>query len=408
MLELTDSVKKVFKETANQLKGAARRRFQAQIVMELGYGGQLLAQKELGWDRNTIRKGIKELTSGISCIDNYSARGRWKVEEHLPNLLEDIKKLVDFQSQTDPSFKSQRLYTRLTASQVRKLLIDKFGYTDEQLPTEETMRVKLNDLGYRLKRVAKVLPQKKFPETDAIFEQLAIVNQSALDDPSILRLSLDAKARVDIGYFDRGGKNRVVTETEDHNFHPKTTVTPYGIFLPELDELFLYFTESNVTSDFIVDVLEDFWKSESWRFSSIKTLIINQDNGTDNNSRRTQFMKRIVEFVHEYQLNIRLAYYPPYHSKYNPIERVWGILENSWNGSILDEVATALKFAQNMTWKGKNPVVKLVTQTYETGVTLTKEAMSAVEKQIERLTNSEHEKFPDLGKWFVDICCGST
>ena len=224
-----------------------------------------------------------------------------------------------------------------------------------------------------------------------------------------MRLSLDAKARVDIGCFDRGGKNRVVRETEDHNFHPKTTVTPYGIFLPELDELFLYFTESHVTSDFIVDVLEDFWKSESWRFPSIKTLIINQDNGTDNNSRRTQFMKRIVEFVHQYQLNIRLAYYPPYHSKYNPIERVWGILEKSWNGSILDEVETALNFAKNMTWKGKHPVVvKLITQTYETGVKLTNKSMSAIEEQIERLTNSTNEKFPNLGKWFVDICCGST
>ena len=96
-----------------------------------------------------------------------------------------------------------------------------------------------------------------------------------------------------------------------------------------------------MTSDFIVDVIEDFWKSERWRFPSIKTLILNQDNGTDNNSRRPQFMKRIVEFVHQYHLNIRLAYYPPYHSKYNPIERVWGILENSWNRSILDEVETA-------------------------------------------------------------------
>ena len=161
LIELTDSVKKVFKETASQLKGAARRRFQAQIVMELGYGGQLLAQKELGWDRNTIRKGIKELTTGITCVDNYSQKGRWKTEEHLPTLLEDIKKLVDSQSQTDPSFKSQRLYTRLTASEVRKLLIEKFSYRNEQLPTEETIRVKLNYLGYRLKRVAKVLPQKK-------------------------------------------------------------------------------------------------------------------------------------------------------------------------------------------------------------------------------------------------------
>ncbi len=160
-IQLTDSLKNLLKETATQLKGAARRRFQAQTVMGLGYGGQLLAQEELGWDRNTIRKGIKELTSGITCVDNYSGKGRYKAEEHLPSLLEDIKKLVDSQSQTDPSFKSQRLYTRLTASQVRKLLIEQLSYNDEELPTEETIRIKLNHLGYRLKRVAKVLPQKK-------------------------------------------------------------------------------------------------------------------------------------------------------------------------------------------------------------------------------------------------------
>jgi len=223
-----------------------------------------------------------------------------------------------------------------------------------------------------------------------------------------LRLSLDAKARVNIGSFDRGGRNRVPTETEDHDFQAKTTVTPYGIFLPELDELFLYLTESKVTSDFIVDILEDFWKAESWRFPEIKTLVLNQDNGPENNSRRTQFMKRIVEFAHKYQLNIRLAYYPPYHSKYNPIERTWAALENHWNGSILDEIETALNFAKNMTWNGKHPVVKLVTQTYCTGVKLTKKAMSEIEKQIKRLTNSDQEKFPDLGKWFIDICCAPT
>lgn len=136
-----------------------------------------------------------------------------------------------------------------------------------------------------------------------------------------MRLSIDAKARVNIGSFDRGGKTRVRTEADDHDYQSKTTVTPYGIFLPELDEVFLYFTESKVTSDFIVDILADFWKSESHRFRQIQTLVINQDNGPENNSRRTQFMKRIVDFAHQYQLNIRLAYYPPYHSKYNPIER---------------------------------------------------------------------------------------
>lgn len=163
-----------------------------------------------------------------------------------------------------------------------------------------------------------------------------------------------------------------------------------------------------MTSDFIVDVLSDFWKSESWRFPDIKTLILNQDNGGENNSRRTQFMKRIVEFAQSNQLNIRLAYYPPYHSKYNPIERTWGILEKSWNGSILDEIETALNFAQNMTWKGQHPVVKLVTKTYENGVKLTKKAMDEIEQQIERLTNSTHETFPNLGQWFIDIYGGIT
>ncbi len=170
----------------------------------------------------------------------------------------------------------------------------------------------------------------------------------------------------------------------------------------------MYFTDSKITSDFIVDILEDFWQSEKSRFNQIKTLVINQDNGPENHSRRTQFMKRIVEFSQKYQVNIRLAYYPPYHSKYNPIERTWAVLENHWNGSILDEVETALKFAQTMTWKGKNPVVKLVTQTYDTGVKLTKKAMSKIEGQIQRLTNSTNQELPNLGKWFIDICCGAS
>ena len=161
-IELTDSLKNLLIETALQLKGAAKRRFMAQTVLELGHGGQTLASQELGWNRTTIRKGIKELKSGIICVDNHSAKGRKKAEEHLPNLLEDIKNLVDSQSQTDPTFKSKRLYTRLSAAQVRKKLIEKYSYTDEDLPTEETIRIKLNNLGYSLKRVAKVLPQKKF------------------------------------------------------------------------------------------------------------------------------------------------------------------------------------------------------------------------------------------------------
>ena len=160
-IELTEALKELFKETARQLRGRAKRKFMAQTVQKLGLKGISLAELELGWNRITINKGIKELTTGITCVDNYSGRGRKKSEQHLPNLLADIKNLVDSQSQIDPTFKSERLYTRLTAAEVRKLLIEKVGYSDEELPGNETIRVKLNDLGYSLKRVAKIQPQKK-------------------------------------------------------------------------------------------------------------------------------------------------------------------------------------------------------------------------------------------------------
>jgi hypothetical protein len=240
--------------------------------------------------------------------------------------------------------------------------------------------------------------------TDAIFDQLAIEHEKAKADPTILRLSLDAKAVVKVGNFSRDGKNRFDTQACDHDFKTNAGVTPYGLFLPELDELFLYFTTSKVTSDFIVDMLEAWWSENRHRFPLVKTLLLNQDNGPENHSRRTQFMKRVVDFAQTHQLNLRLAYYPPYHSKYNPIERTWGILENHWNGSILDEINTVVKFAQTMTWRGGHPVVKLVTETYKTGVKLTKQAMAQVENQILRMTClAVNGKQLDLGKWFVDI-----
>lgn len=399
-MDLTDSLKALFIETAKALKGSARRIFMARSVKELGTGGQRIAERELGWNRVTIRKGTHELGSGFACVDAFSARGRKRAEEHLPNLLIDIKAIVDGQSQADPQFRTNRLYTRLSAAEVRRQLIVQKGYTDKELPTVETIANKLNDLGYYPKKVAKSQPQKKIPETDAIFDQVNQINQAADEAPDVLRISIDAKATVKIGPFARGGKSRVVVEAADHDFDPEATVTPVGIFLPASDELFVYGVTSKVTSDCLVDRLEQWWETVHNRFSHITTLAINLDNGPENHSRRTQFMQRIVDFVQQYHINVRLAYYPPYHSKYNPIERCWGILENYWNGTLLDSIDTVLQFASNMTWKGKHPVVELVTTAYQTGVKLTKEAMKKVESQINRLTH--------LGKWFVDIPCPAT
>jgi transposase len=315
-MQLTESLKSVFIETSKALSGSERRLFMARAVVVLGVGGQRLAEAELGWNRGTIRKGMRELASGIRCHDAFTARGRQRIEERLPNLLGDIKAIVDTQSQTDPSFKSTRLYTRLSSAEVRRQLIAQKQYTEEELPSEQTIRRRLNQLGYYPARVAKTKPLKTIPETKDILAKVTQINLDADRDETTLRLSLDAKAVV-----------------------------------------------------------------------------------------KTQFIKRIVEFAHKYQLNIRLAYYPPYFSKYNPIERTWAVLENHWNGSLLEDVETVLRFAQTMTWKGQQPTVTLVTETYTTGIRLTKPEMAVYESQIQRLSNTELEDLPNLGKWFVDISC---
>jgi hypothetical protein len=240
-----------------------------------------------------------------------------------------------------------------------------------------------------------VPPPKRVPQTDAIFERLSVVNPRADEAPDTLRLSLDAKATVHVGPFSRRGRSRTKTEAADHDFKPEATLTPFGIFLPEYDDLTLYMARSKVTSDFVVDRLEDWWEFNKVRFPGVTRLVLNLDNGPENHSRRTQFLKRMVGFAREYRLDIDLAYYPPYHSKYNPIERCWGILEMHWNGSLLDSVEAVVGFAGSMTWKGKHPMVSVVETVYTSGVKLKPKEMKALESQVVRLTG--------LGKWFVEI-----
>lgn len=220
-------------------------------------------------------------------------------------------------------------------------------------------------------------------------------NQAADAAPEVLRISIDAKATVKVGPFARGGKSRVPTTACDHDFKPETTITPVGIFLPATDELFIYEVLSKVTSDCLVDRLVQWWEAVRDRFHHITTLVINLDNGPENHSRRTQFMQRIVAFVRQYGIRVRLVYYPPYHSKYNPIERCWGILEHHWNGALLDTVDAVRHYTTSMTWKGIHPVVDLVSTIYHSGVRLSQAAMGRIEAQIARL--------PGLDKWFVDI-----
>jgi Rhodopirellula transposase DDE domain len=211
---------------------------------------------------------------------------------------------------------------------------------------------------------------KKIPETDAIFENVFAANQAADEHPRTLRLSIDSKAKVKIGNLSRGGKDRGLEAVQagDHDSEWYAVLVPFGILNTQTDQLSIYFGQSAETSDFIVDCLCDWWRDHHTQYSHLDELTIDLDGGSATRSNRTQFIKRMVEFAQTTQLKIHLVYYPPYHSKYNPIERCWAALENYWNGTVLDSVEAAIRWASNMTWKGIAPIVHLLDTHYNKGV----------------------------------------
>lgn len=238
-------------------------------------------------------------------------------------------------------------------------------------------------------------PPKKVTETDAIFANVKAVHQEAATEEQTLRLSLDTKATVLIGPFSRGGYSRTGTAGADHDFQPDGKLTPFGIFRPQTSASDLFFTDSKVTSDFMADCLEAWIAERGEALKEVRKLVLDLDNGPENSGQRSQWLLRMVQLAQKYGWVVVLAYYPPYHSKYNAIERLWGILEGYWRGELLDSEAAVLGYAENMTYNGIHPEVHRVIKEYAKGVKLTKAQKKSLEQWLKRKQGLE--------KWAIEI-----
>jgi Rhodopirellula transposase DDE domain len=307
-----------------------------------------------------------------------------------------IDSIVSNHSQIDPSFKTQRCYVRLTSRSILKELLLYKGYELRSF-CNKTVHNVLNRLGYTLKKVLKTKPLKKIPETDAIFENVKRQHDLAQSNPRILRISIDTKAKVKIGNLSRGGYSRLkkAPQTDDHDHKSVATLVPFGIYELDTYNVFLIFGQSHETADFILDALEQWWTQRQFMQDNYDVLMIDLDNGKAVASNTKQFMKRITEFAKKINMPIKLVYYPPYHSKYNAIERVWAALENYWKSLILDTIDNTLKIAAKMTWKGMNPIVSFIDKIYQTGITLSEQEFEEISPFIQRN--------PAIEKWDIDI-----
>lgn len=223
------------------------------------------------------------------------------------------------------------------------------------------------------------------------------MNAQADADPETLRISIDTKATVNVGKYSRGGRSRGVEAVKalDHDMCPKEKLVPGGILEPATGRSFIFFGTSYKTSDFIVDGLFLWWEERKHELCGLKQIVINVDNGPECSGRRTQFLFRLTEFADMTGLRVRIIYYPPYHSKYNSIERYWAGLEKSWNGYLLDTVETVLNRAGNFFWKGLRTVTRLLDAPYKKGVKVSGHEKLDLEQRLKRA--------PALQWWDITI-----
>jgi hypothetical protein len=201
-----------------------------------------------------------------------------------------------------------------------------------------------------------------------------------------LRISIDTKAKIKLGEFSHGGKLRCFEPIKalDHDLTPSGILVPFGILEVKQKQFNVVYGHSLETSDFIVDGLLYWWRYNKQRYSNIAKLQIDLDNGPEIESHRTQFIKRMVDWSDTLQLPIELVYYPPYHSKYNPVEHCWGVLESHWSGALLTDLEAVREWTKTMRWDGIAPNVYFLEREYRRGIKLSAREMKRYSKRLWR------------------------
>jgi hypothetical protein len=273
-------------------------------------------------------------------------------------------------------------------------LVAKKGYQSTDFCVSTINNV-LNRLEYTLKKVRKSLPLKRLSVTDSIFENIA--KHRNQKTKGVLKISLDVKDKVRVGALSRKGYHRGKDHVDalDKDQHWDGVLAPLGILEIESAQSTVILGNSRETSDFIVDGIEMWYQNRKVDLADVQTLEIYLDNGPSVGGKRTQFINRMIKFVNDSKLNVHLLYYPPYHSKYNPIERVWAAVEQYWNGTLLNSVNKVINTIGNVKWKGVKIQSLFIDKVYEKGIKLTSKEMKEKEFFLERN--------PALPKWDILI-----
>lgn len=349
------------------------------LICDLGGKGISIIANLLGMAFNTVKTYY--LTDFNNIQLSIEFRGRKKIEDKFPEIKNQIRDILNNYEYTDSHFKTEALFVDLSLKNLRNELIQRYDYTEENCPCKSTLSRLLNDLGYKIQKVKKTKVLDKVPETDAIFENINETKQfitKSSDDVAVI--SIDDKNRKKIGNISDNGYSWFNRQALDHDTNFNCTVVPFGILDLKTNETFVYCNKGSSTANFKVDCIENYLVNKQKKYN-IKRLIIFLDNGPENSSRRTLWMKCLIDLANKYNVSIELVYYPPYHSKYNPIERYWARLQLSWSGLIINTVDKLIEIINKVNWKGIYTQAILVNKEYKKGISIDKNEIKILEKK---------------------------
>ena len=370
--KLEKSYKNQIENIKNEKNYISRIRQVGALVLDVGGRCISAIAKAIGSCRKYVKKCANIVKNKLLIKSNKNKCGRRKTTDKYPELKQDITKIMDNNAYTDPHFEKEELISNLTIDEIMVKLLKTGKYQDKFISRSSLANL-LNKIGYNLKKVKRNKPLKKIEETDAIFENVHNKKEEAMNDDNTGLISLDTKDKVLIGPYSRKGKSRNLIEACDHELTNRCCI-PFGILDLKENQPYFYNFTNKPTSQAIIDCIDDYLSNKNYT-----KLMILLDNGPDNSGVRIAFLKGLVDLTSKYQIEIELVYYPPYHSKYNPVERLWARLEKMWNGMLLLSENICNRIMSKLTWKGNKAIVKYITKKYEKGVTYSKEEMNKYE-----------------------------
>lgn len=359
----------------NTLSEKDKRRYAAVEAKKLGHGGIRYISELLGCDEKTIMRGLKDLSSNPSHEFHIRKKGSGRKRAlDIINRIDDVFLEVLKDHTAGNPMKEDLFWTNLTQKEISERMKEK-GINISVTVVKQLLKKH----GYVKRKQQKKKTMKSSEGRDEQFRKIRKLRKvyEKTDNPII---SIDAKKKEQIGNFYREGTvyAQEPIQTYDHDFNDVSegVVIPYGIYDIKKNTGFVNIGTSHDTSEFACDSMLSWWEETGMKnYPNANSILVLCDGGGSNSSSRYLFKEALQKLVNEINMEIRIAHYPPYCSKYNPIEhRMFPHITQACKGVVFKSVDLVKKLIEKAkTSKGLKVVANVMNKVYETGKKVKKE-----------------------------------